>query len=311
VVNRRYFLVILDPTGRSVRRVGIAISTVITLGIAALVVFFIGLGIAIYATARARAAAETVVLERENKMLRMVTEQVTERLPQSRVLALNSDLTFAQLWSKSGLGPAPDIFGVGPLDDDPSGSTQNSAAPTLGMKPISSQISSLQPIELPLEFERLEVEGQALQTSLGEMLEYFHDASLLLSNTPSVRPVVHGFLTSNFGRRNDPMDHSWVMHKGLDIGGPIGTDIIAPADGVVIFTGIRGGYGLTLVIDHGYAMQTHYGHLSRIRVKQGDHVRRGEVVAAVGSTGRSTGPHLHYEVRRTGEPLNPEHFILD
>lgn len=311
MVNRRYFFVILDPSGRSVRRLGVSISTLITVGAAALVVFVCGLVLAMSATARQQTATETVELERENKMLQLVTQQVTERLPASRVLALKTDLTFAQLWSKSGLGSEPDVLGIGPLDDDAIGIAANGAAPNLGLAPITSKILSIEPIALPLEFERLEDEGQAMQSSLAEMLEYFHDASQLLSNTPSTRPLTHGFVTSPFGKRDDPMNHDWVMHKGLDLGGQVGTDVIAPADGVVIFTGIRGGYGLTVVIDHGYALQTHYGHLSRIRVKQDDHVQRGEVIAAVGNTGRSTGPHLHYEVRRSGEPLNPVRFILD
>jgi len=101
------------------------------------------------------------------------------------------------------------------------------------------------------------------------MLEYFHDAAQMLSNTPSIRPVAHSYLTSSFGKRSDPVNHSWAVHKGVDLGGAVGTPIVAPADGVVIFTGIRGGYGLTVVIDHGYGIQTHYGHLSSLKVKGG------------------------------------------
>ena len=101
------------------------------------------------------------------------------------------------------------------------------------------------------------------------------------------------------------------MHKGLDLGGQTGMEIACPADGVVIFTGHRGGYGVTVVVHHGFGLQTHYAHLSRYMVRVGQRVQRGEVIALMGSTGKSTGPHLHYEVRRNGEPLDPEKFILD
>ena len=102
-----------------------------------------------------------------------------------------------------------------------------------------------------------------------------------------------------------------VMHKGVDFAGYTGMPVVAPADGVVIWTGTRGGYGRTVVIDHGNGIQTHFAHLNRYDVRRGDHVARGEVVAEMGSTGKSTGPHLHYEVRRYGEPVDPLSFILN
>jgi murein DD-endopeptidase MepM/ murein hydrolase activator NlpD len=311
VLNRRYFLVILDPTGRSVRRVGVsrrALEIGAALGLATLVAAG---AFTLHGTTSAHVATESSELRRENEELRKVTAQLQERLPQARRLGRRAEQTFAQIWSKTGLGSAPNVLGIGPLDGDGPVPGPSSAEDLLALRPEQSHVLAVAPSALPLEFERLEDEAVALQTSLGEMLEYFHDAQQLLSSTPSIKPVMHGYLTSSFGKRSDPYNHDFVMHKGLDIGGSIGTPIVAPASGVVIFTGIRGGYGLTLVIDHGYGIQTHYGHLSAIHVKEGMHVQRGDLVAAVGSTGRSTGPHLHYEVRRAGQPLNPLRFILD
>lgn len=306
MVNRRYFLVILDPSGRSVRRVAISLKTLqIAAGLAIAAVALSGVLI-VHGMVRARLAAETVRLERDNALLREISQQIDERVPEGRMLALRTELTFAQLWAKSDLGPEPNVLAIGPLDDDAVPGSDGMAATT-----EQSRVLTLEPAALPLELDRLDVQGLELQTELGEMLEYFHDAALLLSNTPSLQPVTRGYLTSSFGKRRDPMNHSFVMHKGLDIGGATGTEIVAPADGVVIFTGTRGGYGLTLVIDHGYGLQTHYAHLSHIIVKHGARVQRGEAVAQVGSSGRSTGPHLHYEVRRNGQPLNPMRFILD
>ena len=87
--------------------------------------------------------------------------------------------------------------------------------------------------------------------------------------------------------------------------------VFAPADGKVIWTGVRGGYGQVVVLDHGWGLQTHFAHLSKYLVERGDQVKRGEPIAEMGNTGRSTGPHLHYEVRQDGFPTDPRNFILD
>jgi murein DD-endopeptidase MepM/ murein hydrolase activator NlpD len=97
----------------------------------------------------------------------------------------------------------------------------------------------------------------------------------------------------------------------MDIAAPHGKEVNAPSDGTVVFAGLEGGYGNVIVIDHGYGIKTRYGHLSKMLVKAGDRVKRGVPIAAVGNTGRSTGPHLHYEVRVNGIPQNPRKFILE
>jgi murein DD-endopeptidase MepM/ murein hydrolase activator NlpD len=101
------------------------------------------------------------------------------------------------------------------------------------------------------------------------------------------------------------------MHQGIDIASPHGQPVYTPSDGTVVFAGTEGGYGKVLVLDHGYGVKTRYGHLSEIHVRAGDRVRRGDKIGAVGNTGRSTGPHLHYEVRVNGIPENPRKFILE
>jgi len=144
-------------------------------------------------------------------------------------------------------------------------------------------------------------------TNLGE---YLAEQSALLSATPSIIPV-KGWITSVFGSRVDPFTKKIERHEGLDISSRMGTPIIAPADGVVTFAGNKPGYGLMLSIDHGYGITTVYGHNSKIFVAQGARVKRGMPISAMGSTGHSTGPHLHYEVRVNGIPVNPKKFILD
>lgn len=139
---------------------------------------------------------------------------------------------------------------------------------------------------------------------------YFEDQQALLASVPSIWPS-KGFVTSNYSQRFDPYTGEKVMHEGLDIGAQIGTPVRAPADATVVFVGVEGGYGNVLVLDHGYGIKTRYGHLSRIDVKVAEKVKRGQFVAAVGNTGRSTGPHLHYEVRVNGVADDPRKFVLE
>ena len=142
------------------------------------------------------------------------------------------------------------------------------------------------------------------------LASYFQDQQALLAAAPSIWPV-RGWVTSEYSVRNDPYTGEKTMHEGMDIAAPAGTSVRAPADGTVVFNGVEGGYGHVLVIDHGYGIKTRFGHLSRIDVKLGEKVKRGEFVAAVGNTGRSTGPHVHYEVRVNGVADNPRKFLLE
>jgi murein DD-endopeptidase MepM/ murein hydrolase activator NlpD len=143
-----------------------------------------------------------------------------------------------------------------------------------------------------------------------ELESYYRDRQVLLASTPSVWPV-HGYLSAGFGNRLDPFTGEKDFHPGLDISTPHGTKVTAPADGIVISSAEKGGYGNAIVIDHGYEVVTRYGHLSGYNVKAGQRVKRGDVIGFVGSTGRSTAPHLHYEVWIRDQAQNPIHYILD
>ncbi|MGK6325056.1 M23 family metallopeptidase [Sphingomonas sp. DT-51] len=126
---------------------------------------------------------------------------------------------------------------------------------------------------------------------------------------PSVQPVQKLQFTSNFGIRSDPFRGTAAMHAGVDIPGPSGTPIYATADGVISHAGRQGGYGNMVEINHGKGIATRYGHLSKILVSDNTRVKRGQLIALMGSTGRSTGPHLHYEVRIDGHAVNPVPFL--
>ena len=126
---------------------------------------------------------------------------------------------------------------------------------------------------------------------------------------PSMQPVENVRLTSSFGVRSDPFHGSAAMHAGIDIPGPIGTPIYATADGVIGRSGRFGGYGNLITVNHGKGIETRYGHLSKILVAANTRVRRGQLIGLMGSTGRSTGSHLHYEVRIDGAAVNPMPFM--
>ncbi len=125
---------------------------------------------------------------------------------------------------------------------------------------------------------------------------------------PSIWPV-EGRLQGAWGMRIDPFSGEGSFHRGVDIGAPYGAPVKATADGMVVQAGYMSGYGRLVVIDHGNGMQTYYAHLSRISVIPGQEVRRGEIIGGVGTSGRVTAPHLHYEVRIAGNPVNPFNFL--
>jgi murein DD-endopeptidase MepM/ murein hydrolase activator NlpD len=129
-----------------------------------------------------------------------------------------------------------------------------------------------------------------------------------LAAAPTLWPVM-GRITSSFGERNDPFNGEGAFHRGVDISADLGTRIIAPADGVVRFADFMNGYGRAVMIDHGNGVSTLYGHLSGFAVTAGQLVRRGDAVGYVGTSGRSTGPHLHYEVRIFNTPVNPSKYL--
>jgi murein DD-endopeptidase MepM/ murein hydrolase activator NlpD len=126
---------------------------------------------------------------------------------------------------------------------------------------------------------------------------------------PGGRPVESGYISSLYGQRTDPFDGNQATHQGIDFAGIAGTQVLAVADGVVSHTGIDGGYGRMVEITHGNGYVTRYAHNAKLLVKPGQTVKRGDPIALMGSTGRSTGPHVHFEVLRDGRPMNPLSFV--
>jgi murein DD-endopeptidase MepM/ murein hydrolase activator NlpD len=128
---------------------------------------------------------------------------------------------------------------------------------------------------------------------------------------PTIRPVDIGWLSSRFGFRTDPFTGQQTFHRGLDFSAPVGTPVRVTGDGKVAAVQTQRGFGKVVKVDHGNGVTTVYAHLDKILVKKGQRVARGEVIAHSGNSGRSSAPHLHYEIRLSGRPVNPISYILD
>jgi murein DD-endopeptidase MepM/ murein hydrolase activator NlpD len=146
------------------------------------------------------------------------------------------------------------------------------------------------------------------EASFKEISVFLDKQHSILSATPSIWPV-KGWITSGFGRRASPLTGEPGRHMGVDIANEVNTPIRVTADGIVTYAGWETGYGRMVAVEHGYGYSTRYGHCSRVDVKVGDEVKRGQIIAYIGSTGRSTGSHVHYEVRIHGMPVDPEKYL--
>ena len=171
----------------------------------------------------------------------------------------------------------------------------------------------------PLDDENLVGSGEEIYSgNLEDHLEdnkfsgefdYLMTLEKMVEIIPFTKPMKHYYISSGFGTRVDPITHKEAKHRGLDFVGPANEEVYSPSEGKVILAGRFNDYGKAVVIDHGYGITTRYGHLSKVEVKKGDIVKRGQLIALQGNTGRSTGAHLHYEVRYKKSPLDPYKFI--
>ncbi|MEA9358089.1 peptidoglycan DD-metalloendopeptidase family protein [Bacteriovorax sp. PP10] len=149
-----------------------------------------------------------------------------------------------------------------------------------------------------------------IEVRVHQLDQHLLDKESFLRSTPTIMPTA-GHLTSSYGPRMSPYAGRVKMHEGIDVGAPSGTSIVAPADGVITYAGAKSGFGNFVQIDHGYGVETIYGHASTVTVKRGQKVVRGDRIATIGNTGYSTGPHVHYEVRVNGTPVDPLYYTLN
>ena len=173
----------------------------------------------------------------------------------------------------------------------------------------NSQLSA----DLSLKVDVLEKELYVQAKSYDEVLELAKTQEIRMENIPAIQPVLNKDLkrvASGYGVRIDPVYHVRKFHQGMDFTAPTGTEVFATGNAKVSFVGWKQGYGNTVILDHGFGYQTLYAHLFKALVRKGQKVRRSDIIALVGNTGKSTGPHLHYEVRLHGKPVDPCNYYF-
>ena len=204
------------------------------------------------------------------------------------------------------------LAGLGPLEQ-----AETAGLGQGGQEPYPDELGFVDPtsrerlLGLRVQLERLLREANWQKNGFEEVLRTLHEDQDLRDSTPSVRPISGGYLSSRYGRRLDPFTGQPSLHRGLDFAAEVGTPVVAPAAGRVKRASRRGSLGLLIEIDHGNGLVTRYGHLDSFAVDRGDWVTRGQIIGRVGNTGRSTGPHLHYEVVSNGRSENPWLYIIN
>jgi murein DD-endopeptidase MepM/ murein hydrolase activator NlpD len=204
---------------------------------------------------------------------------------------------------RTGVNPDKLIAQLGPEDDDNGNGTMDGKG-----GPFEATTDNASAAETPADGKPIGMIHAQL-ASLDHQLQRWEDLRELMRRLPLAAPVDYIKITSGFGKRRDPINHRLAMHYGLDFGGVLKTPVYATAPGTVTFVGRDGPYGRLVVIDHGGGVKTRYGHLYKILVKKGEKVDYRHRIGLMGNSGRSTGPHVHYEVRVNGKPRDPWLFI--
>jgi len=242
--------------------------------------------------------SENRELQTENRKLRQDVQ-----LYQSRLDSMESSLERIENFS-SRLKMITNL-----MDRDQLSQQVEAGAPSSVIAEKTGETKSGNPVEL--NFEQVSTRSYSLEQNLHELYELLSDQRSFLSALPTKKPS-DGVFTSGFGVRVSPMgDGNEKMHEGLDIAASVGTPIHSPASGTVVYAGKKSGYGQIVMVDHGYGLETWYGHTSRILVRPGQKIKRGQAIALIGNSGRSTGSHLHYEVHVNGMPVDPINYILE
>ena len=247
---------------------------------------------------------ELTELRRESKIRKVQAEKIT-----SQMKNLESEIARLGRFEKK-------LRVITALEDSPQNSEKNwGVGGSYGLSSYSlttslTHESKALANKLSKNLEHLTTQAKIKTISLQELDHFFKNQKSFLQSTPSVWPT-RGWVTSGFGYRKSPFTGLRENHEGWDIGARSGSAVRATADGIVTVAGRARGYGKLIEIDHGYGVVTRYGHNSKNLIKVGSKVKRGQIVSLVGNTGRSTGPHLHYEVLVSGVPANPKNYILE
>jgi murein DD-endopeptidase MepM/ murein hydrolase activator NlpD len=295
---RRYTILVADRTTGVVRRVTVAVRPAVVFACAIVTLpVLVGIGAAwkaksdvadLYVSERA--------LEQENASYRTATAELS-----SQIQSLQTAIT--DLGARAALDPSL----ARAMETLPAFVKSRAMGGSVGTtaKQEATYTNALTALANPEDtFGLLRTLLEGLESRLNVVQRNVEKRNALANATPSIWPA-HGWLTSTMGRRTDPMTGGADYHPGLDIAGDKGQPVYATAAGVVTHAGRQGAYGNLIVIDHGFGLQTRYGHLSGFQVQEGARVQRGDLIGRLGATGRATGTHLHYEVLANGRLLNP------
>jgi murein DD-endopeptidase MepM/ murein hydrolase activator NlpD len=299
MLSKRYTIVLADRTTGVVRRFTISVKGAMTVVCVAMgMPMLVGFGAAFKAKYDvAHLYASHTTLELENANYRAATETLA-----GQIFALQT--TMSDLGAKAALDPSLQAS----MDKLPA-VVRNRA---MGGPSASAALTTVTPGLTSPEntFGLLKDLLQGLESRLQTVRSDVDKRNQLAAATPSIWPT-HGWLSSTMGNRSDPLTGEKDFHPGLDISADKGDPVYATADGKVSNAAAAGNYGNLVILDHGYGLETRYGHLSAFKVKAGQDVKRGDLLGLVGSTGRTTGNHLHYEVRANGRILNPLQLLLN
>lgn len=300
-MGRKYTVIVIPSNSSNSRRFTVARRTVACLLLCLLPAAGIPLYIAQEKSLLANPEAKLSPLEQRNRTQKRLLEKFGARLESLDDSLLQLHQFEERLRVMASLKPdkRKDALGLGGVS----------------RRALPDDLDRLDPSEqrfarrLNRQFQDIERRAAEQESAFKDLLKAFRDRSVLLAHTPSTQPV-KGWLSSGFGYRRSAFTNQREFHAGIDIVAREGTPIFAPADGVVTRSGREGGYGKILEIRHMQGIVTRYAHNSVNLAKVGQRVKRGQIIARVGSTGRSTGPHLHYEVRINGIAVNPKLYIV-
>ncbi|MGH9222172.1 MAG: M23 family metallopeptidase, partial [Vicinamibacterales bacterium] len=299
MLSRRYTIVLADRTSGVVRRFTISLKPALIIIVSVVTLpILIGTGAAMKARHDvATMFATATTLEFENANYRAATEQLA-----GQIMALQTAMS--DLGARAALDPS--------LQDSMDKLPAVIKSRAMGGPTAAAALTSMAPGLTSPEntFALLKDLLAGLESRLQTVRSDVDKRNQLAAATPSIWPT-HGWLSSSMGNRADPLTGEKDFHPGLDISADKGDPVYSTADGRVTHAASAGNYGNLVIVDHGYGLETRYGHLSTFKVTIDQRVKRGDLLGLVGSTGRTTGPHLHYEVRANGRILNPLQLLLN
>ena len=311
MIRKDYSFLVFNHIGSPIKRLSVSNKLLAVSGgiVAAVFIVFILLGVDYYSIRKSAGKASALekrifqqkdVIDHQREQIQSFAANINEL--KSRLTELNDFERKIRIIAnlENSENESEGVFGIG-------GSMPEDLDPTIEMKERQSALLQ----EMHEQVRDLDLAAVSQHERFETLYEHLEEQRNILACTPTIRPVDGGYVSSSFGYRTSPFTGRKEFHKGLDISIKQGTPIIATADGVVSFAGTKGLLGNTIIIDHGYGMITRFGHAQKLLKKRGETVKRGEVIAYVGNTGRSTGPHVHYEVQLNGVQVNPKRYIMN